>query len=82
MAVLARTALCKSSENRDLATIERGEFLLVVVHYNDVVAEIGEASACDQAYVSRTDNRQLHESPLNSCAADEYFNSSIRQNCK
>jgi hypothetical protein len=41
--------------DRDFATIEGGEFVLVIVHHDDVVTQVGEAGARDQANISRTD---------------------------
>jgi hypothetical protein len=38
--------------DRDLTAIERCEFLVVIVHDNYVVTEIGEAGAGHQSHVS------------------------------
>ena len=44
----------------NLAILQRGQFLLIVVHENDIVSEVGKTSARHQSYVSRTYNRDPH----------------------
>ena len=46
--------------NGNFAVPQRSQFLLVVVDQDDVVTEIGETSACDQSYISRTDDSNPH----------------------
>jgi hypothetical protein len=43
-----------------LAVSERRQLGWIVVHQNDVVSEIGKASACHQANISRTHYRDPH----------------------
>ena len=38
--------------NRDIATIERSQFLLVIIDENYFVTEVGKTSAGDQSYIS------------------------------
>ncbi len=45
------------------AAIERRQFLLVVVHNNDFVTQVGKARPGDQPHVSRPDHGYLHWPP-------------------
>ena len=47
-----------------LAVSERRQLGWIVVHQNDVVSEIGKASACHQANISRTHYRDPHVKTL------------------
>jgi hypothetical protein len=56
-----------------LAAIEGGQFGLVIVDHDDLVAKIGEARSCHQPDVSRPYYRDLHarlltDKPQNKCA--------------
>ena len=44
----------------NLAVLERGQFALIIVDENDVVAEVGEAGACNQPHVSGTNDSDAH----------------------
>ena len=46
--------------NRDAAGLEQFDFRRVVVHANDMVADLGKTGSRDQTDVARSDNRQLH----------------------
>jgi len=43
-----------------LTVFQGGELAFVVVVENDVVAEVGEAGASHQSYVSGTDDSEVH----------------------
>jgi len=45
----------------DFAVFKSGEFAVVIVDQNDVVAEVGEACAGDQSHVSGTDDSNPHD---------------------
>jgi hypothetical protein len=47
--------------NRDLAGEEGLDFAWVIVHADDVVPDFGEAGACGESDVTRTDDGELHE---------------------
>jgi hypothetical protein len=46
--------------DRNLAVFKSGEFANIVVDQDHFVAEVSEASACDQSYVSGTYYSNLH----------------------
>src|SRR5215469_13910932 len=46
--------------NRDFAVTQRHQFALVVIDQNDVVAEVGKASAGHQSDISRTHHGNAH----------------------
>src|SRR5262249_4328587 len=46
--------------NRTIAALQSCKLLLVIVHQNYVMAEFGEARACDQSHVPRSDYRNFH----------------------
>ena len=46
--------------NRDAAGLEQFDLRRVVVHANDLMADLGETGSRDQADVARSDDRQLH----------------------
>jgi hypothetical protein len=56
--------------NGNLAILESGQFALIVIHQNYVMAEVGKAGACHQTYVSGTDNSDLHIQNSSSELAD------------
>ena len=44
----------------DFAGVQRSQFLLIVVDQDDVMAQIGEACACDQPNIPGTYNGDAH----------------------
>src|SRR5690348_14808649 len=46
--------------NRDLPSRKRGQFLLVIVHQNDLMAHVGETCAGYQTNISRPYDCNLH----------------------
>src|ERR1035437_1359197 len=57
----------------DLAILQRRQFGLIIVHQNDIVSEIGKASACHQPYVSRTHDRNPHvKTPVMECSETSF----------
>jgi hypothetical protein len=50
--------------------VKHVHFALVVIHADDVVADFSEASACDEADVTGTDDAEIHKKGRDLCAGD------------
>ncbi len=48
----------------DIAGLERGQFGLVVIHQDNLMAEVGETRARHQSHVARTHHRNAHPNVL------------------
>ena len=58
--------------DRDLARLERFHFAWVVIDTDDVVADIGEAGARDEADITGTDDRNIHGKILGGRTTADY----------
>src|SRR5450432_1085069 len=50
--------------DRHFAAIQRSQLLLIVVHHDHVVAQVGKTSPRHQPYISRTNHRNPHQTLL------------------